>query len=314
MVLSDAEFVRMAQGGDVASLGILLERHRAPLHAMALQILHRGPEAHDAVQDAFLVALRRINQIREPEAVGGWLRMVLRNVCLMRLREARENIQFDELFQYVGCSLEPSVEEYIDSLALREWVWTALSELSEDLRVTAMLRYFGSYTSYQEISIILGVPVGTVRSRLSRAKVTLADALLKTAEQEHDEARRITESQTRFFTEAFDQGNRNQDHKMYASACSDDLEMVLPDGIVLCGIGTFIQGMEEDSEAGVKLHATSVLASKDVTVVEADLENPPDDPFHCPPATSMVCFYRDGRIHRMRPYYAPHPKSQHEYR
>ena len=313
-MLSDAELARAAQRGDATSLGILLERHRAPLHALALQLLGSIPEAQDAVQDAFLVALCRIDQIREPEAVGGWLRIVLRNVCLMRLRGERENIPFDEPSQYIGRSLEPSAEESVDRLALCEWVWTALSELPEPLRVTAMLRYFGSYTSYQEISAILGVPVGTVRSRLSRVKAKLAEALLKTAGLEHDEARRITQSQTRFFVEAFDRGNRKQDHEIYASAFSDDLEMVLPDGSVLRGIGSFIQGMEEDFKAGIKLHATNVLASKDVTVVEADLENPPDDPFHCPPATSMVCFYRDGRVHRMRQYFAPGPEDHDDHR
>ena len=71
--------------------------------------------------------------------------------------------------------------------------------------------------------------------------------------------------------------------------------------------------VEGDFEAGIKLHAANVLASKDVTVMEADLENPPDDPFHCPPATSMVCFYRDGRVHHMRQYYAPRPEGQHDH-
>jgi DNA-directed RNA polymerase specialized sigma24 family protein len=59
-VLSDAELVRTAQGGDAASLGILLERHRAPLYALALRFLGYGPDAQDAVQDAFLIALRAI--------------------------------------------------------------------------------------------------------------------------------------------------------------------------------------------------------------------------------------------------------------
>ncbi len=78
---SDAEFVRAAQGGDATSLGLLLERYRAPLYGLALQILGPGPQAQDAVHDAFLVALRKIDQVREPAAVGGWLHAILRNVC-----------------------------------------------------------------------------------------------------------------------------------------------------------------------------------------------------------------------------------------
>jgi Sigma-70, region 4 len=102
-------------------------------------------------------------------------------------------------------------------------VWAALYELPEVLRVTAMLRYFGFYSSYAEISAILGVPIGTVKSRLNQVKVKLAEALLKTAGLEHDEARRLTESQTRFFTADFDEYNRGEGYEMFVSALSHDL-------------------------------------------------------------------------------------------
>ncbi|HEX2109038.1 MAG TPA: sigma factor, partial [Rubrobacteraceae bacterium] len=72
--MSDAELVKIAQKGDATSLGVLLERHRAPLYTLALRFLGYGPDAQDAVQDAFLIALRTIERLREPEAVGGWLR------------------------------------------------------------------------------------------------------------------------------------------------------------------------------------------------------------------------------------------------
>ena len=85
-MLSDAQLVKAAQKGNVASLGNLLERHRASLHASALQLLGYGPHVEDAVQDTFLVALRKIDQVREPAAVGGWLHMVLRNIYYTRLR------------------------------------------------------------------------------------------------------------------------------------------------------------------------------------------------------------------------------------
>ena len=311
-MLSDAELVRAAQGGDTMSLGILLERYRAPLYGLALQILGRGPEAQDAVHDAFLVALRKIDQVREPAAVGGWLSAILRNVCRMRLREGQGEILFDELPQNVEHrSFESSAEESIDRLAMRDWVWTALSELTETLRVTAMLRYFGSYASYEEISAILGVPVGTVRSRLNQVKIKLAEALLKTAGLAHDEARRLTESETRFFEAAWDEYNRGQGYELFASVLSEDPTFVLSDGTVQ-GHGWLVEEFEGDLEAGMKLHLTNVIASKDVTIVEGNYENPLDDPFRCPPAISMVGFYRDGRIPRMHLHFASHPQRKDE--
>ncbi len=87
------------------------------------------------------------------------------------------------------------------------------------------------------------------------------------------------------------------------TAFSDDLELVFGDGDVLRGIGFFLRGLERDFQADIKMHPTNVIASKDVTVIEADFENPRHDPFHCPPAISIVCFYRDGMVRQLRQYH-----------
>jgi RNA polymerase sigma-70 factor (ECF subfamily) len=295
-------------------LGILLERHRAPLYALALKILGYTPEAQDAVQEAFLIALRKIDQLREPEVVSGWLRAIMRNVCLSQIRKGQEEILFDELtMRFENESTEPSGEEVIDRLALREWVWTALEQLPEEMRVTAMLRYFGSYaSSYEEISAILGVPVGTVRSRLNKAKVRLADALLKTAGLEHEEAGRLTESQARFFTAALDEFNRKRDCEMLVDAFSEDLVETFSDGNVRRGRAVLVSELEGDLEDGIKVHLTDVLASKDITIMEGTFENPPENPFHCPPAISWVFLYRDGTIRQARRRFAPRQRQERE--
>jgi hypothetical protein len=205
---------------------------------------------------------------------------------------------------------EMSVEESIDQLAMREWVWTALSELPEVLRVTAMLRYFGSHASYEEIAAILGVPVGTVRSRLNAVKIKLADALLKTAGLAHDEARRLTESRTCYLGAAAEEINSGQGYDLLLNAYSDAPACVLTDGRTLRGRELLRESLHRDLEAGVRMHPTNVLASKDITVFEADFENPRDDPFHCPPATTQVHFQRDGLTHRVHLYFAPRPREK----
>ncbi|MER6223080.1 sigma factor [Streptomyces sp900105755] len=64
----DAVLTRAAQAGEVAALGLLLERHRAGMRAVALSLLGTGPDAEDVVQDAALTALRRIGDVRDPGA------------------------------------------------------------------------------------------------------------------------------------------------------------------------------------------------------------------------------------------------------
>ncbi len=263
------------------------------------------------MHDTFMAAMRKIDGVCEPAAVGGWLHAVLRNVCLMRLRAGQGEVLSSEL--YGGADSDPSAptgEAAIERLAMREWVWTALSERPEVLRVTAMLRYFGSHASYEEISAILGVPVGTVRSRLAQAKVKLADALLETAGLAHDEARRLTESRNRFFSELFAENNRAEVTAASIDFYSKDAEILWTDGSSIRGRENLVAGFREDQEAGVKIHLTNVLASRDIVVVEADFENPPEDPFHCPPAITQVYFYRSGRIERIRFYYPARPSGE----
>ena len=250
------------------------------------------------------MALRDFDKLRTPEAVGSWLRGIVRNVCLMKLR-AEHEVHVSNLDAYLDRQrVEPSAEEAIDRLALGDWVWTALAKVPEASRVTAMLRYFGSYPTYEELSAILGVPVGTIKSRLNQARSKLAEALVEAAGSAHDEARRISELQARFFTEAHMEFNRGH-YEVLASAFSRDLKLGYSgwdDG----GLEFLIRNVwEENLEAGVKLHPTNIIASKNVTVIEGSFENPRDDPFHCPPATSIVCFYRNGAIHGVRQYYAP---------
>jgi DNA-directed RNA polymerase specialized sigma24 family protein len=83
---SDAELTRGAQSGDVVALGLLLSRHRPGMRAVALSLLGHGQDADDAVQDASLVALLRIGDVRDPAAVGPWLRMIVRNAYRTRPR------------------------------------------------------------------------------------------------------------------------------------------------------------------------------------------------------------------------------------
>lgn len=312
-MVTDTELALAAQRGDVVSLGILLERYRAPLYARALGMLGHGPDAQDALHDAFFIALRDIQQLRHLESASSWLHGIVRNICLRKIRELRRERDFTDMPLVIEhASVDWNPGDAIDRLALRDWVWTALSELPDALRATAILRYFGSCASYNDIASILGIPLGTVRSRLNQAKIRLAGALLETATRTHDEARRITEQQVLYFEAAFAEYNRGEGYELFANAFAEDCVIAISDGAVHHGRGWVSDESEGDLIAGMKLHLTNVVASKDVTVIEGNYENPPDDPFRCPPAISMVGFYGDGQIGHMRMHFAPRLPLQQE--
>ncbi|MFE4663961.1 RNA polymerase sigma factor [Streptomyces sp. NPDC056716] len=184
----DAALTRAAQAGEVAALGLLLERHRAGMRAVALSVLGPGADADDVMQDAALTALRRIRDVRDPAAVGAWLRMIVRNAGRSVLREALvlRPMSVDEVHLP---SMDIGPEQWLERTALRDWVWEALEKLSPVLRMPLVLRHFaGGVASYEHIAYACGVPVGTVRSRLSQGRAKLADALAATADGPHGDA------------------------------------------------------------------------------------------------------------------------------
>src|SRR5215467_12167863 len=85
--LTDAELVQMAWRGDSAAFGAVLDRHRVALFAQALGCLGEREAAADAVQEAFVLALRCVDQLRDPAKVGSWLHAIIRSVCAMQLRQ-----------------------------------------------------------------------------------------------------------------------------------------------------------------------------------------------------------------------------------
>ena len=296
----DASLVRQVQAGDAAGLGELLERHRALLHAVATGMLGAGPQAEDAVHDTFLIALRRIGDLRDPAAVRAWLLAILGNVCRAQLRRATPEPMADVPEPPAG----RPVEAAIDHLALRDWVWTALDRLSPPLRLAVVLRYFSGASSYDAIADLSGVPVGTVRSRLNAARTQLADALLETAAERHPAPARELAVATGAAMTAL---QRTGDASLLHDVFREDLQFRLADRVQRRGRDAYAARIARDLEDGVTARVRNVLVGADLAVVELWLDSPPDQPLHGPPATTQVHFHDGHSTHRVVAHYAPRP-------
>lgn len=299
----DRDLVRAAQTGDALALGMLLERHRAALQAHALQLVGHA-EAPDAVQDTFVTAMRRIGSVRDPERVEGWLHIVLRNACLDRLRARVPLTDTPE----VAAPAADEPESVIDSLALRDWVWTAIGRLSEPLRLVTMLRHFSSCNAYRDIAIVCDIPVGTVRSRLNEARRLLADDLLRTTATSHTEAERLRATEHERMSESFTALSEAGDPEPLISCLEPDVVYRFTDGTRVTGHGRLRASLAADVEAGVELHVRDVVASPGLTVFRGDFVNPVSDPFHCPPSVTQVHRHRDGVSYHVTMYYEPRPE------
>lgn len=299
---TDAELAAAAKEGDVFALGALLERHRPRLTATALRILGHSADAHDAVQEAFLLATVHLGTLREPTAAAAWLQAIVRRTCLQQRR-----LTLGERVLYKSTALTPEIADdrcdiaaHVERLEMRDWIWSALQRLPEPLQVSAVLRYFGSYDSYDEIAAILGVPIGTVRSRLSQAKVKLAEALTTPArgalEVHGAEAREHSARWREAFTDIFRRGSSTP----FVRHLVPSVAVRWSDGATARGRDHIAAEIERDLSAGVRIDLERVLSNDGICVIEGRFINPAESPEHCPPGIALVLFQTKAHAERVQ--------------
>ncbi|GIG23685.1 DNA-directed RNA polymerase sigma-70 factor [Cellulomonas chitinilytica] len=296
---SDGDLARAVNDGDAACLGILLERHRADMRAIAVARLGYGPAAEDAVQDAMVTALSAWGSLRDPDAVGAWLRAIVRNTCRMHVRRTRPVAPLR-----LDVAAPGSVEDELDRHALRDFVWHAVSTLTEPLQLAVVLRYFGGGHSYAEIAAICDVPVGTVRSRLHEARRQLTTALLDGEAVAHPDVDALARRRGGGLRGLLDAA---EDGPALARVVAD---LAHPDMVVSGWWGTvhharwlFEHILRSDAEDGVHERVVDVMASSRFTVMECDLVSPSWDPTHCPPSVLWLVGMREERIDSVRLYH-----------
>jgi RNA polymerase sigma-70 factor (ECF subfamily) len=143
----------------------IVEAHHAVVYRYAFRLTSRAADAEDLTQMTFLTAVRKLDQLRQTERVVSWLLAVTRNAYLKQSRRRQPTAATS-----LGLELERVswVEPPEGDLDL-EQLQPALDELPEEFKVVVLMFYFEE-CSYKQIAEELQVPIGTVMSRLSRAK------------------------------------------------------------------------------------------------------------------------------------------------
>ena len=159
---------------DIAQL--VAEHHRA-VYQYAYRLSGSVQDAEDLAQQVFLTAQRKMGQLRNMDAAGSWLFAILRN-CYLKDRQRRRPTLAVDLALNIDAIAEAMPLEGIERGPLQE----ALNRLPELFRVVVVMFYFEE-CSYREIADQLEMPIGTVMSRLARAKSQLRSILFE-SEQE----------------------------------------------------------------------------------------------------------------------------------
>lgn len=143
-----------------------------------LLMLKNPAEAEDAAQESMLKAFRALGNYRG-EGVAGWLHRIAHNTCLDILKSARN--QRESLLPEDAPELpdeSPTPEEVYQQRAEKERLWTAVRQLPLEQQ-TILSLYYGESMKLPQIAQALGLPEGTVKSRMSRAKTNLSKILSK---------------------------------------------------------------------------------------------------------------------------------------
>ena len=158
----------LAAGG----LHALIDAHYEALYRYAYRLSGSSADAEDLTQEAFGKAFTRMGQLREPERAKAWLFQILRNLYLHKVRDEKRHrmVPLDAVGDLAGREAEDTPE--IDPAKLQQ----ALDELDEGFRTPLILFYFEEF-SYREIADQMDLPIGTVMSRLARAKGYLRSRL-----------------------------------------------------------------------------------------------------------------------------------------
>lgn len=178
----DTAFIEQARQGDRAAFGELVKRYQRRAYAVAYSLVGNRDDAMEIAQDSFVKAYRAMGRFDSELPFYPWLYRIIRNTCLnhIKKRSRRGESSLDGMLEqgtdFASPGRGPSEAAGADEL--RQRLGRCMCALSEPHREILSLRHVEEL-SYEEIAGVLGVPKGTVMSRLHAARRALRDAMVQ---------------------------------------------------------------------------------------------------------------------------------------
>ncbi|MBL4664682.1 MAG: sigma-70 family RNA polymerase sigma factor [Nitrospinaceae bacterium] len=168
----------LKDGGERDCFDKYLSPHVPMIYKSAIRMCGNPNDAQDLVQETLYSALKNFHQIQDPEKSKYWMFSILRNLFLKDIEKTkkRAEVEFDAVCEKLSDNEHP--EKDFLRAEVKNNIQGILDKLDERLKITLMMFYFEGQ-SYKEISASLNIPIGTVMSRIARAKVYLKRELLR---------------------------------------------------------------------------------------------------------------------------------------
>lgn len=179
VVANDAGLIDETLAGQPEAFGQLVTKYQDRLYSAMVHVIGSADDAQDVVQEAFVQAFVKLDTFKRTSAFYTWLYRIAFNRAISLRRRKRPSVSIEQTREVSGeepVGTEPGPEEQMTTQDRVALVQAALQELSEEHRSVIVLREMEGF-HYDEISEILDLPVGTVRSRLHRARMQMRGQL-----------------------------------------------------------------------------------------------------------------------------------------
>ena len=296
------EWIKAAVAGEEAAWGFLYRQYYPIVYSLALKLCGSSEFAKDVVQETFITAWLKIHQLHEPRALESWLKKILKRHYFRRLQVKTNGIKYDIPADSL---LHDEINEKVDETSSRSRLYLSLAQLPEGLRSAMLLRYYTRFQSYEAIAAILAIPVGTVRSRLSSARLKLAARW----EENKDAGSHIfheSEEWNHFYRDTFAGLHTHDDLKnLFLLRLRKDMKVVINQGKPVTGPVWIETLIADDRKTGSWFKPAEVQTCGNLSIVEVNHFNSSEYPDRCP--RNSVCVLRrdKGRITEMHLYNSP---------
>ncbi|MBR4236737.1 MAG: sigma-70 family RNA polymerase sigma factor [Clostridia bacterium] len=180
MEINQQTLIKKAARGDSAAFEALLAGHEKMMYAIALRMTRNAEDAKDCLQDAMLRIYKALPSFRGESTFSTWVYRVVTNTCLdsHRRKKVRRSESLDALNEagWNAPDTAKGPEETAENSGLRSILSVSLNKLPVEIRSAVVLRDVQGF-SYEEISDILQINIGTVKSRISRGREKLREML-----------------------------------------------------------------------------------------------------------------------------------------
>ncbi len=164
------------RGGDARKYAVLVNRYKDRGLALAERIIRSREEAEEVLQDAFVRAFRNLKSFRGDSSFGTWFYRILYNLCLTHTRRAtagrKESLDDDSIADVVEGFTAADALVALEANDIREILLTEVNRLPESYRIPLTLFYMQEL-SYEEIALVMHLPIGTIKTNLHRARLRL---------------------------------------------------------------------------------------------------------------------------------------------